>query len=83
MTSKTNKAIQTLKDAGYLMDICWQKDDIRHKAEELEMELTAEQVNQVAELLIDGHDANLGLNWDIMEDAIIAIYNKGEGTPIK
>ena len=48
----------------------WDKDDIIHRSEELDIELTGEQVENIKYSLINNHDANVGTNWDVIDHYI-------------
>jgi uncharacterized protein YpuA (DUF1002 family) len=63
-----------LKKEGYVLYF-WHKDDIRDKAEEMGIEVTEEQVDDIAEAL-EETDANFGINWNSIEDEIL--YQVGE-----
>ncbi|MEX0597553.1 MAG: hypothetical protein WD512_13765 [Candidatus Paceibacterota bacterium] len=64
------------KESDYLDATTWSKDDIRGHAENLEVELSEDEVNQVADLLVHGHDAEQGINWDVIASRIYEV--KGE-----
>jgi len=67
-----DQARATLKKAGYLVDVLWHKDDIRQQANNLELpvELTDDQVDDVADHLMENFDANYGIDWTAIELAI-------------
>ena len=64
------KAKQTLKNAGYLSPM-WHKDDIRERYLEnygsKVIPLNDEEVNQIAGAIERRHDANIGINWDVID----------------
>lgn len=64
-----------LEKQGYIM-VFWHKDDIRSKAEEMEVELTDEQVDEIANDICRNHDAEYGINWDSIEFRIQEIVDK-------
>jgi hypothetical protein len=66
--TKAQQAKETLKRAGYL-NVYWHVDDILQQAEEMEITLTDEQLNDVI-LEVENTDQNIGVNWDIIEIAI-------------
>ena len=49
----------------------WDADDIQSVAEN---RLTDAQVLEVMELIVRSHDANHGINWDVIGSAIDALY---------
>ena len=51
-----------LEKQGYIM-VFWHKDDIRSKAEEMEVKLTEDQIDEIADSISHKHDAELGINW--------------------
>ena len=59
-----DSARQVLKNAGYLVDVLWSKDDILFQAANDDVTLTENQVDEVADRLQDEFDANYGINWD-------------------
>lgn len=48
----------------------WNLDDIYQKAEEMDVELDSNQGGNVLAYLDRNFDANIGINWDIVENAI-------------
>lgn len=63
------QAKQVMRDNGYLSPM-WQKADIIGKAEDMGVELTTEQVDKVAENIERFHNAEIGINWDVIESNI-------------
>ena len=52
----------------------WDADDIQSVAESMDARLTDAQVLEVMELIVRSHDANYGINWDVIGSAIDALY---------
>ena len=52
----------------------WNADDIQSVAESMDARLTDAQVLEVMELIVRSHDANYGINWDVIGSAIDALY---------
>jgi hypothetical protein len=52
----------------------WDADDIQSVAENMDARLTDAQVLEVMELIVRSHDANYGINWDVIGSAIDALY---------
>ena len=48
----------------------WHPMDIESVAEDMEIELTEDQVLEVMEIIVRRHDANIGINWDVIGSAI-------------
>ena len=66
----TSKQVQMAKDilkaAGYIGGAYWHEDDVISQAETDEVVLTPKQVKQVCESIERCHDANEGINWDVI-----------------
>lgn len=60
------QAKQFLKDKGYILHL-WHKDDVIHKAKELNIELNQWQINQIASLIEEKTNCSVGVNWDAIE----------------
>jgi hypothetical protein len=60
------------------IQIRWSTDDVLMKAEELDIELTEEQADIILGNIERYHDANVGINWDVIAYHIESInfYNK-------
>jgi len=52
----------------------WDADDIQSVAENMDARLTETQILEVMELIVRSHDANYGINWDVIGSAIDALY---------
>jgi len=48
----------------------WDEEDIIMQAENIEVELTDHQVYKVMQLIVASHDANIGINWEVIDSAI-------------
>ena len=48
----------------------WDASDIESVAEDMEVELTEDQILEVMEIIARRHDANIGINWDVIGSAI-------------
>ena len=51
----------------------WDEEDIIMQAENIDVELTDEQVYKVMQLIVASHDANIGINWEVIDNAIASI----------
>ena len=62
----------------------WDADDIQSVAENSNLgcgdRLTDAQVIQVMELIVLTHDANHGINWDVIASAIDSLFGDSEAT---
>ena len=54
----------------------WHIDDVLSQAETMGIVLTNEQAAKVLGIVADCHDANLGINWEVI-DAAIDAYMEG------
>jgi acyl-homoserine lactone acylase PvdQ len=46
--------------------IKWSTEDVLAMAESMDIELTETQADQILDNLIKYHDANVGINWDVI-----------------
>jgi hypothetical protein len=57
----------------------WDADDIQSVAENMvlgreNLKLTDQQVLEVMQVIVASHDANHGINWDVIGSAIDALF---------
>jgi len=71
-----SQAKEVLRREGYLTDIIWSKEDITNQAKELNVELTDEQVDEIASKLEKYFDAKNVLNLIAIESAILNELSK-------
>jgi hypothetical protein len=64
------KLIDELVRRGYIR-VLWHQADIRKQAEDMDVKLSDETVSNIAEALVDTFDATVGVNWDVIEQAIL------------
>lgn len=64
-----SEARELLRLHGYVVDGLWSKDDISPRAEEMGIHLTPEQVDNIFSKM-GKFDAELGINWDFIENLI-------------
>jgi hypothetical protein len=57
-------------DAPEQIAILWGIDDVRQQAEEDDVELTDKQCREVLRLAKKYHDANVGVNWEVLSSYI-------------
>ena len=66
--------IHTLENGQLIIRDDWDMDDIQSVAESnFDILLTDEQIRQVMEIIVEGFDANYGINWDSIDDAITQV----------
>jgi hypothetical protein len=63
------EARETLSASG-VIDVFWSEVDIKHKAKEMGIKLSHEQISNIRNSLQHNHDANFGINWEIISDYI-------------
>lgn len=73
--NKIEKARKTLEDAGYIV-ILWSDEDVIELAKNKEVELSEDQVKEVMKNIDHYHDANEGINWDVISCHIDMVINK-------
>ena len=63
--------IHTLENGQLIIRDDWGMDDIQSVAEcNFDVVLTGEQIKHVMDLVVEGFDANYGINWDSIDGAI-------------
>lgn len=70
------QAIKVMINNGYIRHF-WHIDDIIHQADNEDIELTADQINDVVSKLED-IDCNIGVNWDSISIAINTVVNNDQ-----
>lgn len=68
--SNTAEAKEILHDAGYITGSLWHTVDIAERYKEMnedKPELTADQLLEVRDSIENGHDANIGINWEVID----------------
>jgi hypothetical protein len=48
------------------ISIKWGTEDVLWQADNLDIELTEEQAEDILESLEEGHDSSVGINWDVI-----------------
>ena len=80
--SNTERVHKTLE--AYWADkiaIVWTVEDVRTQAKEAEHELTEDQCKQVLWRVQHRQDANIGVNWDTIGNAIKEVLKEDESAP--
>jgi len=62
----------------YILRDEWHVEDIISEAQNMECAITDEQAIQVMSLISHEYDANFGVNWDIVQNAILHICVRNE-----
>ena len=52
---------------GNVLASVWTDEDVQGRADEMEIELSKEQIQDVLSLLDSKHDASVGINWDTID----------------
>lgn len=55
-----------LKNKMKTISIKWGTEDVLWQADNLDIELTEEQADDILESLENKHDASIGINWDVI-----------------
>ena len=61
---------------GWVLRDDWTADDVQSVAECMEIELTEGMAHDVMHVLALNYDANIGINWEIVEEAIEEVVGK-------
>jgi hypothetical protein len=48
----------------------WHEEDVLIQCENKGINLTDHEVYKVMQLIVSSHDANIGINWDVIDNAI-------------
>ena len=59
--------------------ITWCTEDVLHEAEELGVELTEDEANDVLIRMEEKHDASIGISWDVMDVYIQDLVDNRKG----
>lgn len=65
-------SLETMEHFGFFGQL-WQKEDVYKKAKELDLILNEDEVIQVIRWIQFHKDANIGVTWDTIEEAITII----------
>lgn len=72
-----DEARNLLKQKGFFTENLWCVDDVQHYAEEhFNLTLSNEQAMQVFEHIGNTHDAEIGVNWEVIYEAIRILFVK-------
>lgn len=64
--SENMREIPIEKKSPDYIDIRWHWEDVKMCAEDNEIEITEQQSRQILQALKHGHDAGIGINWDVI-----------------
>jgi hypothetical protein len=59
-----------MKQLTTKIKIEWTSEDVIYRAKDDGIELTHDQVSDVLDMMVDDHDANVGINWDFISRCI-------------
>jgi hypothetical protein len=62
----TELLINELQNRGYIR-VLWHRDDVLHKAEEMNVILHDDEIDSIMYYIENKHDANYGVNWDFIQ----------------
>jgi len=69
------EGFQPMADPGDSINITWTRSDIQDRARETGSPLTDSEARQVLKALKEKHDANEGVNWNVIDCCILQIKN--------
>jgi hypothetical protein len=69
--------IEELMNRGYIR-VLWHRMDIEQEADELNVILNEDEISFIIEDIEHYHDANYGLNWDVIRDRIQSVVRNRE-----
>ena len=58
----------------------WWLGDVMSQADELQINITREEAIKVMELVARTHDSCVGINWDVINNAILIIKEEANDT---
>ena len=58
------------EDGNFVVRSDWHVEDVQECATDNGVELTADEAHEVMRMMADGFDANLGINWEVIESYI-------------
>jgi acyl-homoserine lactone acylase PvdQ len=61
------------------ISISWSTQDVLMLADEMDVQLTEAQADEVLDRLVENHDADIGINWGVIEyhiEDLLAEYGK-------
>jgi hypothetical protein len=59
-----------LENGAWVLRSDWHIEDIKMQGENMGFELSDDDCFQIMEMIADSFDANLGINWDVIDCAI-------------
>ena len=57
----------------------WSIGDIEMKCQELGLDINTDNTDEIIDYLDNTFDASIGINWDVIEDAILAVKELNQG----
>jgi hypothetical protein len=66
---KFETLITNMREMGFL-PVLWKDEDVKKCADDLDILLSEEDVKNIMSYLEDSFDANEGINWNVIENAI-------------
>jgi hypothetical protein len=75
-TECLNRLLENIPDNKEIINIQWSIIDVEMKAEIMGVELTYDQKLSVMRLVENQHDAELGMSWNNIENAINIILSR-------
>lgn len=69
--------LNELLNRGYI-NVFWHRIDIEFVAKDMDVVLNEDEISFIKEDIEDNHDANYGLNWDIIVSKVKDVVNNRE-----
>lgn len=70
-----NGDIKIVDTDNFKFGSCWSKIDIQDRAKQMDIKLTDTECKEIADNIERTHDANIGINWEVIDENIR--YYKG------
>ena len=69
------EAREFLKEQGYFTQNLWTAEDVIVRAKQMEEEISEEQAIEIFDLIGRRFNAEIGVNWDVIDNAIEEFLN--------
>jgi len=79
MAQLADQHVEHTKKMEKSINIIWNIEDVLEQAKQSNINLTEEQALEILEDVENSHDANIGINWDVLDCYIDNVANRQEG----
>jgi hypothetical protein len=80
-TKEGFKRLMNVVDDEEIINVTWCITDVEAQAENMGVSLTTEQKHDVMRYIEENHNAELGINWDVIGEVINIILRNNESFP--